>query len=294
MKSVLGLPLSETPLLGYCADLTAPPTGDANLSSSNLLSATATGSATPNTKGPYTEVIAATTKEIFGLVIASHAVNTALSTTDTSALVDVAIGAAGSEVIVIPNLAMGWRTSTYQTGRYRFPIYIPVGSRIAIRCQGAQASKQVGVRFIPLGRAPGSVRPADSIVSMGWSGTIDAVTGSKGVNLTPAGSTNTKGAWTTLVAATPEPFRGLAVGIQGGADNTQSKAEMLFDLGVGSAGGEVVRVPNMFIQTDNTELINVYDPGAWATPVPADARIAMRYQHDVSGGSLDAIVYGIR
>lgn len=92
---------------------------------------------TANTKGSYSQITASTNAPMTGLILAiGNQHNTVRSS--QSWLLDVAIGGAGSEQIVLPNLAFNASTSpdivTPQTYG-PLPLSIPAGSRIAARSQ---------------------------------------------------------------------------------------------------------------------------------------------------------------
>lgn len=90
-----------------------------------------------NTKGAYSQIVAATTFPISMLTLAfGNQKNTARSS--QSWLADFAIGAAGSETIVIPDIALNASTSPDIVTPQVFgplPMAIPVGTRLAMRSQ---------------------------------------------------------------------------------------------------------------------------------------------------------------
>jgi hypothetical protein len=54
----------------------------------------------------------------------------------TDGLLDIAVGADGAEVVKLANLDVGFTTTTAANANmWEFPLFIPAGSRIAIRCQ---------------------------------------------------------------------------------------------------------------------------------------------------------------
>ena len=93
--------------------------------------------AVAHTKGAYTQLTAATTSLIRWLGVSiSNKRNTAHAAT-TTWLADIAIGAAASEQVIIPDLsfiAMGTNQG-FHPSYYSLPIDIPLGSRIAVRAQ---------------------------------------------------------------------------------------------------------------------------------------------------------------
>lgn len=92
---------------------------------------------TANTKGAYSQIVASTLSSTDGIIIAiGNQLNSVRSS--QSWLVDLAIGGAGSEQIVLPNLAFNASTSpdivTPQTYG-PIPLTIPASSRLAVRSQ---------------------------------------------------------------------------------------------------------------------------------------------------------------
>jgi hypothetical protein len=77
-------------------------------------------------------------------------VGTAAST-NTRTLVDVGLGASSSEVVLIPNLLAGQvgasNGASIGPQAYFFPIYIPAGVRIAVRCQSLALSDTCHVQI---------------------------------------------------------------------------------------------------------------------------------------------------
>ncbi len=93
---------------------------------------TITASGTANTKGSWTQLIASTSKRAVAITV-SLAWGMGVDM-----LVDVGTGAAGSEVVLLPNLlhpAAGPRLT-----HFVFMIQIPSGTRVAARCQSPTAS----------------------------------------------------------------------------------------------------------------------------------------------------------
>ncbi len=109
--------------------------------SNTAIGTTVTASSTINTKGSYSQLIAAATYDSYGFWLGIFGVSTAA--TDTSQLLDIAIGAAASEVDILSNFLTGSRSSTVSVGGptyYFIPLFSPAGSRVAARVQGVISS----------------------------------------------------------------------------------------------------------------------------------------------------------
>ena len=89
-----------------------------------------------HTKGAWSEVIASTTNNIYWLVVViANAKNTPM--TNARWLIDVGIGAGGSEKIVVPDLVVKGRSEadTLYPNAWCFPLQIPKPTRLAVRAQ---------------------------------------------------------------------------------------------------------------------------------------------------------------
>ncbi len=95
--------------------------------------------AVANTKGSYSEITSSTTDPIRALVVAIGNQNN-FNQTNAHALLDIAVGAATSEQVIISNML--YSTST-TSDRFHpifagpFPVNIPIGTRIAARSQSS-------------------------------------------------------------------------------------------------------------------------------------------------------------
>lgn len=255
---------------------------------STRATATCTASATPHTKGTWTQVVAATTVEatLLSIGVSGAAFSTGInaSNTDTSTLLDIGIGGAGAEVALVANLGVGF---SLPAARFRIPVLVPVGSRLSIRAQSVVVSQQVTVG-IELGVLPFGKGAPNHLVTMGAD-----TAASKGVGLAVPGAANTKGAWTEIVAASSEPFDALVIGQQCNADAAAVAGGVLFDIGIGSAGNEVVRLGDLAYQMSGTEICHRYFDPLQPLDIPAGTRIAARYQAGNTGNSVDLVLIGV-
>ncbi len=256
-----------------------------------------TPNATAHTKGAWAELTAATSTDSHRIII--YPGSTSTSGFDTSALLDIGVGAAGAEVVVAANLAIGYyapASGSYPYGlRFDLPLWIPKGTRVAARSQSARASAaavNIQTIFMTEHAAGQVVRPAAAVLTFG----ADTAT-SHGVAIVPAAAA-AKGAWSQITAATTEPLSALALGVQGNAINSMQAGTVALDIGVGAAGSEVVVVSDVPAEINNSEWVARGGPvQTWNVDIPAGTRIAVRCSN--SGGSssvyyVDAIVYGIR
>lgn len=93
---------------------------------------------TANTKGAYSQIVAATTRDHCGLAwMLDNQGDSTLS--NASLLMDIAIGAGGSEQIIIPNIIMRMNTAgaVNPVSSGIIPIQIPAGTRLAVHAQSS-------------------------------------------------------------------------------------------------------------------------------------------------------------
>lgn len=246
--------------------------------------ATATASLLAHTKGAWQEIVTATTVDAFGLVIRPTTVTS--SGVDTALLLDIGIGGSGSEVVVVPNISLGHLSTGYPI---YLPVFIPANTRIAICCQSIVVLKTVGIALRLIPASPGERQPARTMLDLN----ANTAT-SRGTTPTAPGSLNTPGAWTTLVASTPQPLRGLLVCCGGSANTAQGTANHLVDIAVGAAGSEVIIVPGVSVSTTVTERLDQSHRGVFPTEIiPAGTRLSGRYQRSATGASIDVVLLGV-
>ena len=93
--------------------------------------------ATANIKGAYAELDASLAFNTCGLLL-TVGLNNDNSRIAATMRFDVAIGGSGSEQIILADIPLAWNTSVdgpLQTNQLLLPAYIPLGTRLAARCQ---------------------------------------------------------------------------------------------------------------------------------------------------------------
>lgn len=228
----------------------------------------AVSSATPDTKGAWVEVVAATPHDADGLLLAT----TQSSSAALSHLLDFGIGAAASETVIVPDwlVAIGARMTAYMT----VPIDLPAGSRIAARCQGSAASTQLQVRAMTLRGGLLSTPPAGRVIAIG----TDA-TDSGGTVIDPGGTTNTYGAWTELTATTTAEIVAVRIclGMRENAAPAATTPAYYLDLGVGAAASEQPLIEAFPFSSTASGDFGAGGPHFWLpVSIPAGSRIAAR------------------
>jgi hypothetical protein len=223
-----------------------------------------TASGSNNTKGSYTTLIAATAHPAGGMFIILGGANTS----GGAYLIDLAIGAAASEQIIVPDLF--YHAQADSTYMYAYlPISIPAGVRVSARVACSSASRTVRVNVVLVS--------GEAIEAAATAYGTDAAN-SRGTQVTASGSTNTKGSWTQLTAATTAEHKWCIVMMR-----SFSGQQAILDLGTGAGGSEQMVVPNMNLRDSSSG-----DPVAYAFPlrIPKGTRVAARCAATVSSGAI--------
>jgi hypothetical protein len=245
-------------------------------------------SATANTKGSWTQLIAST----------SYDCNVALlriypnpeDTPPDTLMLDIGIGASGSEVAILPNLFS--KSAQYAGGiiQMLLPLSIPAGTRIAARSQ-ASAASSVSNFVVSLELFSGEYNSTEGITAfddiIGLSGSPP---NSVAVTPTPA---NTKTAWTQLQASTTRDYAGLLVLVDNqGVPDTTNYPGFATDIGIGASGSEVAIITNISgLFSDKTPCAAVYVP----VNVPAGSRLSTRSSIGpavLAGSKVGVAIYG--
>lgn len=236
----------------------------------------------------WTPVFAATARDSYELRL--YTSGTAVTGVDAEVITDVAIGPGGSEQILIENLIVSkiLTPNEFDVRPYRFPVFIPAGTRIAMRSQSSHTAGN-STNVMVLMQSPS--RPEGRFVGAGVE-TIGAVTGSSGVGFTP-GNSNSWGAY-QLLAASTRRCRWWELGVS--CSNASMTASLFywFELAVGD-GSSYDTILRMMCSTSSSERI-FWCPGygqGEAYDVPAGANLYVRGQ---CAGTADtgwnALAYG--
>src|SRR6185369_4881008 len=161
------------------------------------------------------------------------------STVASAGSMDIMIGAAGVEDILIPDLLMGYCGGINQDNvgpkTWDFPLYIPAGTRISAQAAGERVSTALRVAIFLYGGNGYPTHPCGSKVTTYGMGTVPA-----GTAITP-GASGAEGSWTQITAATTQDGLAMVPSWQWQADTGILATRSLFlDLGVGAATEEEV------------------------------------------------------
>lgn len=186
-------------------------------------STSVTAGTTLGKNATYTTLIATTSYASYGIMVQLAGLQTTAST-NQRCLVDIALGAASSEVVIIPNLTCG-NVSDYGAASnngvsYFFPIYIPSGVRVSATAAASTDSDvvNIAVRLFQHPCGPG-----------GWFGSRVTAYGADTANVrgtSHTGGTNAYGTGTTL-ASTTAPIRYMQLGVDMLSDTTGANSNGL-------------------------------------------------------------------
>ncbi len=235
--------------------------------------------ATQNTKGAYVQFIAATAFEAAGLILEFQNVPWNLGYVNT--LVDIAIGAAASEVIVVPDLWIGHISGAPMCHYRVIPIRIGKGVRVAVRYQTPEAAGSSAFRLkMHLLQAGGfaGIQPPTKYAAWG----VDA-TASRGTAVLSGGN-NVKGSYVQLVAAAELTTRWVLITL----GNGNGGASFATDIAIGGAGSEQVVIPNIFTNHDNPTAL-----ASWLLPwtIPKGTRVSARCTANAGGAGMAQYVH---
>lgn len=247
-----------------------------------------------NTKGSYVQLVASTANDTCWCIVTID--NAPAGGTDLS--VDIAVGGAGSEVIVASDLKT--QNQIGLAPRFSFPLTIPAGTRIAARAQSTAATTTVVAQVTLLDAAFHAQQGAPNLDTYGFaSGTT------LGTQLDPGATANTKGAYAQLTASTTNDLAGffVAFDINGQSSGSTGIAEYLVDVSIGAAASEKVILPNIQLIGDRQTIANNACYILPATTdylpifIPAGTRLSARCQCSINTATARLIgitFYGVR
>lgn len=238
-----------------------------------------------NTKGGWQQLSSSTAFPAEGLLVTAD-LGTAGS---PQALIDIGIGAASSERVVVPNLAFSSRLGHPQS--IWLPVAIPSGSRLAARCQCNSTTNVPRIVVTIMGTNPSGLSGFGRMTAYG----VD--TSDSGATVVdPGASANTKGSWTQIVASTTNECRMLLIAITARGNSAMVDAGWLFDFGIGSGGSERILVPDQYAGAQTaSDVVTPSFIGPLPVSIAASTRLAARSQcssTDATDRLLDVAMYG--
>lgn len=244
---------------------------------------TITASGSANVKGSYSALIASLSADLEGFFIKP------LYGSGFALLMDVAVGAGGSEVVIVPNLYFGPSAGLGGGGFFvSDPIYIPIripkGTRVAARCQASSGGLTIKIKMTGIASTLGKGdRGHTTVVDYG------TLTGtSEGTLITSPGSANTFSAYAELTASTSLDMKHMLVSVQ---VETGTSADHAISVAVGAGGSELDVVSNLYFTTASGRGYQ----GWYSFPVgiPKGTRLSYRARSTGTSQPFRVAVYGI-
>jgi hypothetical protein len=254
-----------------------------------------TASATANTPGAWVQYIANNAISASDTIQALHIQaigNNQVSGADNSALIDIGVGAAGSEVIIAEGIAVGGAANSGGAGPHmHIPVRIPGATRVALRTRAAVGSRIITVQQVvasgPLSGVPFAFPLPTALDVIGTSATT-----SRGTSMSGA-----SGTWTEILSATSRAYQALAIvpSVSGGFTGGTSLTYLL-ELGIGAAGQEAAVAYSVGTLSANGIIfpLPVAAPNTiYGANVPVGTRIAVRHNAPSNPERLAACVIGV-
>ena len=241
-----------------------------------------------NTKGTWVELIAATTFD--SLLVVVTLANASAVATDTSTLIDIGIGAAAAETVIIPDLLAGQTTSSNLTPRsYIFPLRIPSGSRISARSQSVRTtgSNTVLIQLWGGPRDPDRWWCGQQVTAYG----VNAA--DSGGTAVTAGNSGAETATPVAIGTTTSDHGCIVAGVAG-TNTAFNGLTYHWDVGIDVASTSWLIRDALMMQTDTSERIT--PSGVWMpifAPVPSGSVLVMGGECSGTAQALDLALYGI-
>lgn len=267
----------------------------AQLLNQNLNGSNITASSTANTPGSWVQLLAnnaVSSTDTIQCVIFQAIGNNQATTADNSMLLDIGTGAAGSETVVAPNIAIGGAFNSGGQGPcFCLPIRIAGATRVAARVRSATGSRTITLSVVGFtgaaATAPFVDRLPTSVDTLGTSTSTSAGTAMSG----------SSGTWVEISSATTTDYQALVV-VPSGPGNVSGATltEFRLDLGIGASGSEqAVAFINGFY-TGNTVVVPrvaLSFSSLYGGFVPAGSRIAVRHNLAANPERVCACVIGV-
>ncbi len=250
---------------------------------------TITAHSTIHTKGSWVSVVASAPFDVTWLGVTTSD-STHTSATNTAQLLDIGVGAAASELVLIANIPSGYSaitmplTNAAGRGITWFPVEIPSGTNISARMQATITVDTCDVRLFMLGSSPWQPPTFQSI------DTIGAVIASS------AGTDLSGGGIVELTSSTAEDYK--AIGWVGdlGAGGALGGEDRLIEIFVGAGAAEKTLVDNIEFSTGSTESVTNCQPRGFF-PVEMNIPSGSRLSAQATGGAgrdVGIVLYGFR
>ncbi len=229
-----------------------------------------------NTKGSYAQLSASTPMDADGFHM--HLLP-AGATADY--LVDIALGGAGSEVVIVPDFFMYGNNGSLSEIRTTSQVYVPIpikaGTRVAARFQSNGATQTLTASLTLVAGDYYSSMRCGRATSYG----ITTAT-TVGTTIDPGGTINTKGSYAQISASLDRPIRYAILSLSARRNGTVSAQTGLLDIAVGAAASEQICVPDL--PYGSSTATDAFQPSSTAIFLSAKSgeRLAARAQSSIN------------
>ncbi len=238
-----------------------------------IATTTVSANASANTVGSWVQLTASSAIDCVFIYVRAGG----FSNIGPNGAVDIGVGGAGSEVVVLQQLITAFHDTNGVTNSvYLLPTAIPKGSRISARSQVNHASDGL---FIDVVLYDGAFTEVEGYAGVDSIGFVAATT--LGTSVDPGAVASTKGAYSQLVASTARDYAGLYVAFdclgQTAGTLTNTDAGQVW-IAVGAAGSEndIISGLNFLKFYYATSALGIQPPvlGPFMVPIPSGTRIA--------------------
>lgn len=209
-------------------------------------------------------------------------------------LIDIAVGANGSEVVIVDNLLATGGTGSISYGMtYCLHVHIPAGTRVTARCQASTGSSVIRISALAFGNHFLGSAPRGKVTTYG------ANTGdSGGTSIDPGGTINTKpSTFTEITSSTTYPITELILAFGNQLNTTRSSFSWLVDLAIGASSSEQIILPDMALNCSTSpDIVVPQFYGPLPVDIPAGTRLSARAQcsgNDATDRLFDLVLYGV-
>lgn len=228
---------------------------------------TCTTNASANTKGSYAALTAS-------LPISTQGgfwwhISTTTGVFDHS--FDLAVGAAASEKIVVPDLFLAATAEICNS--FYIPLELPAGARVSVRGQSTTGAKTSAHSISPFNPGWLSTETPQRSESLG----VTTAANTRGMSVTPSATADTKGSWATIGTTTFDwHWMLIMLGYQQSTSRTGSNCR----LDIGRGAGPTVILPNLRYRNCNTtqEPVRPRFIGPFQVSIPSGVSLSARSQ----------------
>jgi hypothetical protein len=235
----------------------------------------------------FTTLIAATTYETNWLLITAR--ETSIVGLSSGYLIDIAVGAAAAEQILIPNLHVHQRDAAIWRGhQWLMPLRVPRGTRISARCQCSTGAGTIKMHVIAFSS---SIDGPPGLSRCEASGAVTAT--SRGTPVDSGGVAHTD-VTLQFAATTGFAYRWMCLEASNATDIAlTANTSFLVDVLTGAGGSEVVVVPDLWFSGTTGD--DAMTPVVQCFPcnIAAGARLALRARCSITTASERASEYVI-